>query len=138
MSSIGPDLVVHPLTPDRWTDLEELFGPERGAQGGCWCMWFRLVRREFDEAGRDGRKRLLRMLVERGPPPGLLGYLEDRPVAWVAVAPREDQPVVLRSRITRPVDDAPAWAITCFYIASGHRRSRLMQPLVQAELAFAG
>ena len=26
----------HSLTPDRWGDLEALFG-ERGACGGCWC-----------------------------------------------------------------------------------------------------
>ena len=33
-------LEFHPLTPDRWADLEALFRP-RGAVGGCWCMWWR-------------------------------------------------------------------------------------------------
>ncbi|MBM4430292.1 MAG: GNAT family N-acetyltransferase, partial [Chloroflexi bacterium] len=37
----------HRLTPERWADFEELFGP-RGAAGGCWCMWWRLTQREFD------------------------------------------------------------------------------------------
>ena len=37
------DLEVYPLTPERWADLEELFG-ENGACGGCWCMWWRLKR----------------------------------------------------------------------------------------------
>lgn len=66
-------LVCHPLTPDRWPDLERLFGPERGGVAGCWCLWFRLTRREWDAAGRDGRKRAFRMLVEAYPtnqPPG--------------------------------------------------------------------
>ena len=41
------DLVFHPCTVTRWSDLEELFG-ERGACGGCWCMFWRLPRKEFD------------------------------------------------------------------------------------------
>ena len=32
-----------PATPQRWPDLERLFGP-RGACAGCWCMWWRLPR----------------------------------------------------------------------------------------------
>jgi hypothetical protein len=35
-----------PLTSDRWDDLERLFGPERGAFAGCWCLWFKLGRQE--------------------------------------------------------------------------------------------
>jgi hypothetical protein len=35
------DLAFHPLTPERWHDLEQLFGT-RGACGGCWCMWWRV------------------------------------------------------------------------------------------------
>ncbi len=34
---------IHPLTPDRWDDLETLFGP-RGAYVGCWCMFWRVSR----------------------------------------------------------------------------------------------
>lgn len=130
-------LAFHPLTPDRWPDLERLFGPERGAVAGCWCMWFRLTRSEWDKAGRDGRKRSFRMLVERGPPPGVLGYRDDTPVAWVALAPRAEQRVIERSRVTRPIDDRPALAITCFYLAPRCRRQGLMRPLIGAALAEA-
>ena len=37
MSTLGLDLdlTFHPVTPDRWPDLERLFGP-RGAYSGCW------------------------------------------------------------------------------------------------------
>jgi hypothetical protein len=35
------------LTPDRWSDVEALFGT-RGACGGCWCMlWVRVDRDRF-------------------------------------------------------------------------------------------
>ena len=30
-------LAFHPVTPDRWPDLERLFGPH-GANSGCWCL----------------------------------------------------------------------------------------------------
>jgi hypothetical protein len=36
-----------PLTPEIWDDFEALFGAH-GAFGGCWCMYWRLTRREFD------------------------------------------------------------------------------------------
>ena len=41
---------IHPLTPDRWDDLEALFGP-RGAYGGCWCMFWRVSRAQSELAG---------------------------------------------------------------------------------------
>ena len=47
----------HRLTPERWADFEELFG-ERGAAGGCWCMWWRLTWREFDAQKGEGRGHL--------------------------------------------------------------------------------
>jgi GNAT superfamily N-acetyltransferase len=126
-----------PLTPDRWGDLERLFGPERGAVAGCWCTWFKLRRPEWGKAGREGRKAMFREVVERGPPPGILGYDGTDPVAWCAVAPRAAYPVVERSRVTRPVDDRPAHAITCFYLAPRARRRGLMRPLIGAAVELA-
>lgn len=41
MSGEDKNLEFHPLTQDRWADFEELFG-ERGACGGCWCMYWNL------------------------------------------------------------------------------------------------
>ena len=130
-------LDCRPLTPDRWDDLLALFGPERGACGGCWCMWFRLRRGDFLAAGRAGRKAAFTALVQGPRPPGLLGYLDGEPVGWVAAAPREEHAVILHSRVTRPVDDRPAWAITCFYLRPKVRHRGLMRPLIDAAVAFA-
>jgi len=49
-------LEFHPLTPERWRDLESLFGP-RGACGGCWCMFWKLPRREFSRRKGEGNRR---------------------------------------------------------------------------------
>ena len=38
----------HPLTPARWPDFEKLFGPS-GAYAGCWCMWWRTSRSQFEK-----------------------------------------------------------------------------------------
>jgi hypothetical protein len=47
-------LQFHPVTKKRWTDFETLFG-ERGACGGCWCMLWRLRRKEFESQKKWGQ-----------------------------------------------------------------------------------
>ena len=58
-------LACRPLTLDRWSDLEALFG-ERGACGGCWCMLWRLPRAEFERGKGQGNRDALRTLVAEG------------------------------------------------------------------------
>ena len=48
------EFIISPLTPERWNDLEALFGPH-GASGGCWCMYWRLPRKIFDTQIGDAR-----------------------------------------------------------------------------------
>src|SRR3712207_7273034 len=52
----------HPLTPERWGDLERLFGA-RGACGGCWCMPWRLSRSRFERQRGEQNRAALRALV---------------------------------------------------------------------------
>ena len=80
--SLDLDLVFHPVTPDRWPDLERLFGP-RGACAGCWCMFWRLRRSAFDRSSADERRAGLKGLVDSGQIPGIMAYLGDEPIAWV-------------------------------------------------------
>jgi len=128
---------IRPLTPDRWEDLETLFGPTRGAVSGCWCMFFRLTRKEWTAIGRDGRKKAFREVVGAGPPPGLLAYAGAEAVGWCAIAPRETTPQIERSRVGKPLDDQPVWSITCFYIDRRHRRQGVMAALIDAAVAHA-
>jgi GNAT superfamily N-acetyltransferase len=132
-----PTLAFHPLTPERWGDLEVLFGPERGAVSGCWCMWFRLTRGAWRELGRTGRKQAFHQIVEEGPVPGILAYADGRAVGWCAVAPRSEHPSLERSKVSRRIDDAPVWTITCFYIDRHWRRQGLMRRLIEAACGHA-
>jgi GNAT superfamily N-acetyltransferase len=125
-------LSFHPLTPDRWDDLERLFGPERGADSGCWCMFWRMTRAEFDALGKPGRKAAFRKLVKSGAPLGILAYEGERPVGWCAVAPRAATPGLDRSPICKAVDAAPVWSITCFFIEPKLRRQGVMAALIDA------
>ncbi len=129
-------LTFHPLTPDRWPDLERLFGP-RGGCAGCWCMWFRLTRAEFERMKGSANRDALRALVERGPPPGILAYADGEPVGWCALAPRSSYSLLSRSRILAPVDDEPVWSVVCFFVARAHRRRGVTVELLRAATRHA-
>ncbi|GAB4457193.1 MAG: GNAT family N-acetyltransferase [Anaerolineae bacterium] len=131
-----PTLDFHPLTPERWDDLEKLFGP-RGAVGGCWCMWWRLKRTEFDAMKGEGNRQAFKQIVESGEPPGILAYVGAEPVGWCAVAPRAAYPVLERSRILKPVDDQPVWSVVCFFVARPYRRKGVSVGLLRAAVQYA-
>jgi len=129
-------LKIFPLTPDRWPDVEKLFG-ERGACGGCWCMWWRLARSDFQKQKGSGNKRAFQKIVKRGPPPGLVAYADGQPVAWCALAPRENYPALGRSRILKPVDERPVWSVTCLFIARPFRKKGVSAQMLSAAADYA-
>ena len=131
-------VTVKPLTPERWADLETLFGP-KGAYGGCWCMFFRRPRAEWSagcaESGK-GNKRAFKRIVVQGEEPGLLAYVDGEPAGWVAVAPREEYGGLARSRTLKPIDELPVWSVTCFYVARAHRKKGVTVALLEAAAKF--
>lgn len=130
------DFEVKPVTPRLWPDLERLFGT-RGACGGCWCMTWRLTRREYELGKGEGNRRAFREIVRSGQRPGLLAYHLGQPVGWCAVGPRESFPALERSRILKPVDDQPVWSIPCLFVAKSHRRQGVSEILLKAAADFA-
>ena len=126
----------HPLTPSRWTDLVTLFG-ERGACGGCWCMWWRLKRSEFNHNKGAGNRQAFQDIVKAGEMPGLLAYAGDQPAGWCALAPRGAYPALERSRILKRVDDQPVWSVTCFFVAKPYRCRGLTVQLLHAAVEYA-
>jgi GNAT superfamily N-acetyltransferase len=127
---------IYPATPERWDDLERLFGP-RGATGGCWCMWWRLPRSEFERQNGEGNREALRSLVYGDDPPGLLAYINGQPVGWCAIAPREQYGALERSRILKRVDEQSVWSVTCFFVAKEHRRKGVTSRLLRAAVEYA-
>jgi GNAT superfamily N-acetyltransferase len=79
----------------------------------------------------------MKRLVAGSRPPGVLGYLGGRPVAWCSIEPREAFPVLGRSRILKPVDERPVWSITCLFIDRAHRGRGLSVALIRGAVEHA-
>jgi GNAT superfamily N-acetyltransferase len=130
------ELGFAPLTAVRWDDLEELFG-ERGASGGCWCMWWRLKRSEYEQQKGEGNRLALKEIVDSSEIPSILAYdAEGQPVGWCSVAPREHFPVLERSRVLKRIDDKPVWSIVCLFVGKPLRRKGLTVALIKAAVEY--
>ena len=131
----GTRFEIHPLTPQRWRDFETLFGAH-GAYGGCWCMWWRSSRREFEKCKGEGNRRAMKAIVDSGKIPGLLAYLGTEPVGWCSVAPREEFSSLERSPVLKRLDDQPVWSIVCFYVAKSFRGQGIAEALIGGALDY--
>ncbi|HLN59906.1 MAG TPA: GNAT family N-acetyltransferase [Symbiobacteriaceae bacterium] len=129
-------LQIFPATPDRWSDLEALFGA-RGACGGCWCMSWRLKKAEFEAGKGESNRAQLKALVEGAHEPGVIAYADGQPIGWCSVAPREQFPRLAGSRTLRPVDEEPVWSISCLFVAKHYRRQGVSVALLNGACAFA-
>ena len=120
------------LAPELWPDLETLFG-DKGACGGCWCMYWRLERGE-DWASVKGavNRRRLRDLVRAGRAHGILAYSDGKPVGWAAFDRRRDF-VRLDRAPSLACDDADkVWSLPCFFVKTGYRKQGVASALLAA------
>lgn len=128
-------LDFHPLTPERWRDFEKLFG-ERGAYGGCWCMWWRTTRSQFARQQGGGNRQAMKELVWSGEVPGILAYAGGEPVGWCSVAPRERYGSLNRSPVLKRLDETPVWSIVCFYAATEYRGLGITEELIRGAIEY--
>ena len=134
-------LDIHPLDSRRWKDLETLFNGPGGSQvRTCWCMCYRRsgrVEKPSDTTYAQFNKCALKALVKRDIVPGLLGYRDGKPVAWISLGPREDYAKLARSPLMKPVDDKPVWSIVCFYTAKAARGQHLAEAMLDGAIDYA-
>jgi len=128
-------LQFQPVTKKRWPDFKTLFG-ERGACGGCWCMLWRLTRKEFEDQKGAGNRKAMKAIIDAGKIPGILAFSRGEPVAWCSVAPREHFPALERSRILKPLDALPVWSITCLFVDKQFRRKGLSTQMIKAAVDY--
>jgi GNAT superfamily N-acetyltransferase len=129
-------LKFFPLTPNRWKDFENLFG-ENGACGGCWCMWWRIKRAEYEKQKGADNKKAMRKIVNSGIIPGILAYNRENPIGWCAVEPRESYTLLENSRVLKRIDDKKVWSVVCFFIDKRYRRLGVTEKLLEAALKYA-
>jgi GNAT superfamily N-acetyltransferase len=125
------ELSFRPLRRNLWTDFEELFGP-KGACAGCWCMFWKLRGKAYEEARGYETRQMHKSIVDSGVVTGLLAYLHGEVVGWIAVEPRDNYPKLAHSRALKPVDDEPVWSVTCFFVAKKSRRMGITAGLLKA------
>jgi ribosomal protein S18 acetylase RimI-like enzyme len=135
-------LTVHPLTPERWPDLEAIFQAKGcSIARSCWCMYYRRSGKspgprpgETQSARSRGE---LQALAASEQPPGLIGYEGRTPVGWISLGPRQDFAKLERSPVMGPVDERPVWSIVCFVVPSEHRHRGVASALLAGAVAYA-
>jgi GNAT superfamily N-acetyltransferase len=130
-------LAFRPLSVETWPDFIRLF-EEHGIQNGCWCMYWRTAHTAYHHGFGEGNKQAFKAIVDSGKIPGILAYLNEQPVAWCSIAPREDFPVLERSRTLKRVDEQPVWSITCFFVSRPLRQHGLTEILIREAIRYAG
>jgi len=129
-------LTFYPLTIDRWDDFEMLFG-KNGALGGCWCMWWRITRAEFEKQKGEGNRKAMQAIVASGEVPGILAYENDTPVGWCSVAQRDAFASLNRSPVLKKIDDQQVWSIVCFFVSRNYRGKGVTRQLIRAAVTYA-
>lgn len=115
-------IVVRELLPSDWPVIERLFG-DKGACGGCWCMYWRVPRggKTWTERTNEQNRRAFKKLVTGGSVMGCLAFCGEEPVGWCCFGPRGDFPRLTRVKALATDWDERTWSITCFYIPSKWR-----------------
>jgi GNAT superfamily N-acetyltransferase len=124
---------VRPVTKERWSDLVGLF--DRPIVRTCFCMFYRKTG-SGTGVGQQNR-RAMKALVDRGTVPGLIGYEDGAPVAWVSLGPRGDYAKLRRSPVMKPVDDRPVWSIVCFFVDRKVRGRGVSERMLKAAIDYA-
>jgi GNAT superfamily N-acetyltransferase len=124
------------LTHDKWDDIEKLFGP-KGACAGCWCMWWKLSKSQFEKQKGEKNKKAFKKIVHSNHVPGIIAYYKNEPIGWCAIEPRASFKRLKTSRILQPVDKQQVWSIVCFFIKKEFRRKGVSAELIKAAVKFA-
>jgi GNAT superfamily N-acetyltransferase len=139
-------VTVVPANEASWDDLMAIFGTA-DYPSQCHCQRFKVRGWIWRDSTQEERTAMLRTQTACGDPKaaatsGLVAYLDDEPVGWVAVEPRTAYPKLRTSRIpwsgrNEDKDDDGVWAVTCFAVRKGYRGRGLTYPLARATIDFA-
>ena len=123
------------VTDANWSDFEKLF-ESRGGPKSCWCMVWRATPAEAKHPDGASRKSALQQRIHTGTTIGILGYLDNEPVAWCSIAPRSSY----RRLVTITETNAPEeyiWSLACFFVIRRLRGHGITQHLIAAAVKFA-
>jgi hypothetical protein len=130
-------LVFHPVTPERLPGLA-CFLESQGKFRYCACMRWRMPSSAFSRSTKEARVDALERLVHERTPIGVLAYLDQEPVGWCSVAPRECYAGLERYRALPRIDDRPVWSVVCFFVSARIRRAGATLGLLKSAVDYAG
>ena len=135
------DLRVVPANEASWDDIQAIFG-DADYPHYCQCQRFKVTGWLWRDTELEERFAMQREATDCGHPDaeqtsGLVAYLDDEPVGWVAVEPRVDDPKLRGSRVPwtgrdEDKNDPGVWSITCFCVRKGFRGRGITYPLARA------
>ncbi|HWQ53480.1 MAG TPA: GNAT family N-acetyltransferase [Bryobacteraceae bacterium] len=126
-------LTIRTLTPADWPAVVALFG-ERGACGGCWCMWWRVPHggKLWESVKGAPNRNGLERIVKAGQQHAVMAFAGDEPVGWCSFGPRASFPRLETVRAFRREWHPDTWAVVCFYIHRRWRRKGVAARLLEA------
>jgi GNAT superfamily N-acetyltransferase len=125
----GINITFKPVEKTNWVDFEAFF---ESRLSYCWCMAWRMTREELKHNTASDRKEFIKARIFSGVPVGLLGYLDDRPVCWCSVAPRETY-----QRLGGAESLKNVWSIACFYIQKEYRNKGFISLMIENAKIYA-
>lgn len=129
------EIAIHPATPDRWTDLEDVFAG-KGDAGKCWCAFWYLPNKEY-RAEWGQHKPFMEAKIREGAVPGVIAYVSGEPAGWAGIAPRSTFDRLVRNKKTlAAIDDRPVWSLNCLVVRREFRKRGLMRPLIRGAVEF--
>ena len=140
-------LTVVPANAASWPDLQTVLGA-RGQGFKCQCQRYKLRPKEsFNGSPVEERADRLRQQTDAGhsssgTTSGLVAYLQEEPVGWLAVEPRTAYPGLRHSPVpwvdrTEDKDDPGVWAVTCVFTRAGYRKRGISRALLRSAVTFA-
>jgi GNAT superfamily N-acetyltransferase len=128
-------LTVHEVDASCWPDFERLF-ESRGGPKACWCMVWRARGAEAKNTKGSARKAAIKARVDDEVPIGLLGYIDDNPIAWCSIAPRSTyRPLGGEDESSGRAGEV--WSLVCFFIRREFRGQGVTEQLIEAAADYA-
>jgi GNAT superfamily N-acetyltransferase len=134
-SNVRPKTTIAVATGATWGDVLEVF--KGSGDRDCWCQYWRQSSTNYSQRVMGPGKAVLQRQVKEGPPPGLIAYIDDKPIGWLGFWPRQRLERLVRSRTIPKIDEQEVWSIVCFMIRVGNRRKGVAKALLGAAVEFA-
>lgn len=118
-----------------WDDFVTFF-EDKGCPSYCWCMAWRPLPGDRQQASNADRKKALGALVQQGAPIGILAYHGETPVGWCSIAPRASY-TPLGGAAYEGVAEDEVWSLACFFVPRARRGDGIGKQLLSAAIKTA-